>query len=140
MNFEINSPQEIQSKCDEIFQFADGKTIWVFEGEMGAGKTTLIKQFCTYLKVVDAVSSPTFSLVNVYENQAGDEMYHFDFYRIENEMEAVDIGCDEYFYSGNYCMIEWAGKIPNLLPQQYLKISIKLGKENNRLIELTHHD
>jgi len=140
MKIIIGSPHEIHGICQDLFEFAKEQTVWVFEGEMGAGKTTFIKAICRHLKVVDPVGSPTFSLVNVYENEQGEEVYHFDFYRIEKEMEAVDIGCDEYFYSGNYCFIEWAGRIPNLLPPKYLKISIKLDHENNRLIHLTHHE
>ena len=140
MNFKIGLPKDIEPKMRDIFQYAGDKKIWLFEGEMGAGKTTIIKEFCKHLKIIDSVSSPTFSLVNVYEDNRGEEYYHFDFYRIENEMEAVDIGCDEYFYSGKYCFIEWSEKIPNLIPEQYLKISIKLDTEKNRLIELTHHD
>ncbi|MFY0625879.1 MAG: tRNA (adenosine(37)-N6)-threonylcarbamoyltransferase complex ATPase subunit type 1 TsaE [Reichenbachiella sp.] len=140
MNFRIQTSAEIGAFMKSIFEFGGDRKIWLFEGAMGAGKTTLIKEVCKYLKIVDAVSSPTFSLVNVYETSSGEECFHFDFYRIEDEMEAVDIGCDEYFYSGNYCFIEWSERIPNLIPQQYLKINIKLDTENNRLIELSQHD
>src|SRR5688572_25454959 len=96
----------------------------IFEGEMGAGKTTFIKAICRELGVTDAVSSPTFSIVNEYETTAGKRLYHFDFYRIEAEQEALDIGTLEYFESGNWCFIEWPTRIPNLLPDHYLHVAI----------------
>ena len=77
--------------------------------------------------------------MNVYQTELEEEIYNFDFYRIENEMEAVDIGCDEYFYSGNYCFIEWAEKIPSLIPQRFIEISINLEKENERKITITEY-
>lgn len=140
MKITIESPSDLQAHAADMFEFARGKKVWLFEGQMGAGKTTLIKEIYTCLGITDSISSPTFSLVNIYQNKEGEEFYHFDFYRIEDEMEAVDIGSDEYFYSGKYCFIEWPEKIPNLIPEHYLKININLGQENNRLIELSHHD
>jgi len=103
-------------------------------------KTTLIKAICTALGVIDETSSPTFALVNVYEDDTAHEYYHFDFYRIKDEMEALDIGCDEYFYSGNYCFLEWSEKIPSLIPPKNLKISINLDVHNNRLISISKHE
>lgn len=111
----------------------------LFNGEMGVGKTTLIKQLCKELGVLDATSSPTFSLVNEYETTANQIVYHFDFYRLKNEMEALDMGADDYFYSENWCFIEWAEKIPNLIPEHHSIITIELlpdGKRNLKLIHL----
>ena len=100
--------------------------VWLFNGEMGAGKTTLIKSICEELGVVENMSSPTFSIVNVYEDQKGDPIYHFDFYRMEDELEAADIGAEDYFYSGHFCFIEWPERVPNLIPSDHLKININL--------------
>lgn len=106
--------------------------VWLFEGEMGSGKTTLIKEVCYELSVLDNVTSPTYSLVNEYCTPKNQVIYHFDFYRIKSEIEAMDIGCEEYFYSGNYCFIEWPTKIPSLLPENYGIIAIDILGKNER--------
>jgi len=99
---------------------------------MGAGKTTLIKSLCEQLGVVDMVTSPTFSIVNEY---AGPEkIYHFDFYRLKTQAEALDLGYEEYFYSGAYCFIEWPAKIPDLLPDHYIRVDIQVLDDNARQI------
>lgn len=129
----MNSVKEIISKSTDdlpeaselILNFAGPTKVWTFYGEMGAGKTTLIKTLCEKLGVTDMVSSPTFSIVNEYATSAGEPVFHFDFYRINTEREALDIGCEEYFYSGDYCFIEWPSRIPGLLPDQRLEIHIK---------------
>lgn len=107
--------------------------IILFNGEMGAGKTTLIKAICNYLGVTDTVSSPTFSLVNEYE---GDNsiIYHFDFYRIENEDEAYAIGFEEYEYNGDYLFIEWGERIPNLLPEEIHQINLSIEENGLRTL------
>lgn len=102
--------------------------ILLFYGEMGVGKTTLIKELAKQLGHTDLVSSPTFSLVNEYGNKNG-KLYHFDFYRIENEEEALSIGIEEYLYSDEWCFIEWPEKIKNLLPSVCHQII--LSKEND---------
>ena len=91
---------------------------------MGAGKTTIIKQLCKNMGVIDVVSSPTFGLVNEYQTIDNQTIYHFDCYRIKSEIEALDMGIDEYLYSGNYCFIEWSEKIYNLIPEQHSIITI----------------
>ncbi len=106
---------------------------------MGAGKTTLIKAVCERLGVTDTVHSPTFALVNEYQTHKNEPCYHFDFYRIKNEAEAMDMGVEEYFDSGNYCFVEWSAKIPHLLPTKYLKISINLDAQNGRILEISKH-
>jgi tRNA threonylcarbamoyladenosine biosynthesis protein TsaE len=110
----------------------------LFHGEMGVGKTTLIKQLCKTLGVSSATSSPTFSLVNEYETIDSQVVYHFDFYRLKNEMEALDMGADDYFYSGNWCFIEWAEKIPNLIPDEHAVITIELVENGKRHLTLTN--
>lgn len=106
--------------------FGEHKVI-AFEGEMGSGKTTLIKAICNCLNVVDNVSSPTFAIVNEYFTEDGQTIYHFDFYRLKNLHEAMDIGAEEYFYSGSFCLIEWPDKVEDILPEDTLTISIKKG-------------
>jgi len=139
MTFSYSGLDQIEQAAEKIIQKCSGHNIWIFKGQMGAGKTTLIKSICNQMDVVDNISSPTFSLLNVYQTVSENEIYHFDFYRIKDEMEAVDIGCDEYFYSGQYCFIEWPEKIPSLIPDRFIEISINLGKENEREIFITEH-
>lgn len=108
----------------------------LFHGNMGVGKTTLIKELTRELGVTDATSSPTFSLVNEYKSSNGEIIYHFDLYRLKSESEALDIGFDEYVYSGNRCLIEWPEKISNLLPDHYTEIYIQLEQDGKRKLEL----
>jgi tRNA threonylcarbamoyladenosine biosynthesis protein TsaE len=107
-----------------------------FEGEMGAGKTTLIRALCGALGVADDVSSPTFSLVNEYRDQLDRPVYHFDFYRIDSLDEAERIGAAEYFDSGYLCLVEWPARVAPLLPRPYLEVSIQVQPDESRTIEL----
>lgn len=129
------SLEEINTVAEQIIAQNPNKVI-LFHGEMGVGKTTLIKQLCKKLGVLEATSSPTFSLVNEYQTKDNQIVYHFDFYRLKQEMEALDIGADDYLYSGNWCFIEWAEKIPNLIPEEHSVITIELLPENKRLLRL----
>ncbi len=122
--------------AEKIFGLCKKEKIWIFKGEMGAGKTTLIKAIGKAFGVVDRISSPTFSIVNEYENEKGEMFYHFDFYRIEEASAVLDIGIDEYFYSGNYCWIEWAEKIPEYLPENFFLLNIEVDEKGGRLITL----
>ena len=94
------------------------------EGRMGTGKTTFIKSVCSKLNVIGKISSPTFSLINEYKTKNGDLIYHFDFYRVENKEEALNLGIEEYFYSPNLCLIEWASKIGELIPENHHKLNL----------------
>ena len=113
---------EIEQVAQQILPLLQHKIV-LFQGSMGMGKTTLVKALVKALKIDDAVSSPTFSLVNEYRSLA-DVVFHFDFYRIKNEEEALDIGVEEYMYSGNWCFIEWSEKIVSLLPNNITEIII----------------
>lgn len=115
------------------------KRICILQGDMGAGKTTLVKAIGNVLAVEDTMSSPTFSIVNEYHTAAGNPVYHFDFYRIKSEAEAYDIGTEEYFYSGAYCFVEWAEKIPSLLPDSNARVSLIIEDDTHRTIEITLH-
>lgn len=130
------SLSEINDVAQQIIDQNPNKVI-LFNGEMGVGKTTFIKELAKVLGVKDATSSPTFSLVNEYQTVNNQLIYHFDVYRLKQESEALDMGIDEYLYSGNWCFIEWAEKIPNLIPPQHSVINIKLLSNNERELILT---
>jgi len=126
--------------ADAFIETAGNCPVWLFFGEMGSGKTTFIKTLCGRLGVEDAMSSPTFSIVNEYRAAGDKKVYHFDYYRIRNEAEAYDIGSEEYFYSGNLCLIEWPEKIPSLIPAEHAEVSITIEDQNHRTIALSVHD
>jgi tRNA threonylcarbamoyladenosine biosynthesis protein TsaE len=132
ITFSIDQLSEV---AQQILDQKPNKVI-LFNGEMGVGKTTLIKQLCKTLGVQDATSSPTFSLVNEYQTDANQTVYHFDFYRLNKETEALDMGVDDYLYSGNWCFIEWSEKIASLIPEQHTIINIELLPTGERLLEL----
>jgi tRNA threonylcarbamoyladenosine biosynthesis protein TsaE len=108
---------------------------WVFFGDMGVGKTTLIKSLCKHLKVKDVVKSPTFSIVNEYISVDNEIVYHFDFYRLKNESEAYDLGYEAYFFSDYYCFVEWPSKIESISPDNFLKVEI-INENGVRIINV----
>ena len=116
--------EEIQQAAAQFVSAMGTSTVFAFYGKMGAGKTTFIKALCHELGVTDTVNSPTFAIVNEYEDATGNPVYHFDFYRIKKLSEAYDMGCDEYFYSGHPCFIEWPELIEELLPEEAVKVTI----------------
>lgn len=120
----------------EHFFASNPHKVVLFNGLMGAGKTTFIKALCKQLGVEDAISSPTFSLVNEYETAEGKRIYHFDLYRIIVETEALDMGIEEYLYSGNWCFIEWPEKIPNLLPEKFTTVNIREIETGERALKI----
>ena len=127
---EMSSLADLPAAASVLLEQARQEPILLFEGPMGAGKTTLIKELCRQMGVAENVSSPTFALVNEYETPDRKLIYHFDFYRISDEREALDIGATEYFDSGNMCLIEWPSLIPNLLPEQYLLVTLQPAEES----------
>ena len=129
------SLEEIQDVAKKLLN-SGLKQIVTFHADMGAGKTTLIKAITKEMGVEDVTASPTFSLVNEYETNDGKIIYHFDLYRLNTEEEAYDMGIDEYFYSGNMCLIEWPEKTPNLIPLDHSSITIKQLPDGRRRITL----
>ena len=139
MQFDVQGPDELAAVSRFMVAECQDVPTWVFRGEMGAGKTTLIKQICEDLDVIDIVNSPTFSIVNEYLTEEDRPIYHFDFYRIKDEQEAFDVGTGEYLESGDLCLLEWAEKIPGLLPEHYIEISITLVDSLQRKIMVKRH-
>ncbi len=132
--FKILSLEDLPNIANAVIEFGKSLNIWLFEGQMGAGKTTLIKEICKQLGVWESVNSPTYSLVNEYVAQDEKVIYHFDFYRLKNEAEALDYGLEEYFDSGNLCLCEWPSMIPNLWPNQYLMLNLNILDDGSREI------
>lgn len=135
MKIEVNGLNELAHASQQILSFAGNEKIFMFYGQMGAGKTTLINKLCATLGTLDKTSSPTFSIVNEYSLTEG-SIFHFDFYRLKNQNEAFDFGYEDYFYSGNYCFIEWPEKIPDLWPDSFIKIKIEVLEDDRRMIDV----
>lgn len=138
---QMASLDDVGTVATELIALAGKVNVWLFYGEMGSGKTTLINAIVKALGFNDAVSSPTFSIVNEYRGQNDDDkIFHFDFYRIKSETEAYDIGIEEYFYSGHFCFVEWPEKIPNLIPITHAKITLEIEDNTHRTIAVFLHD
>lgn len=133
MQFIVDQVEDLAAAAERMIAQYPQERIFLFYGHMGAGKTTFINALCAALEVQDSTSSPTFSIVNEYASSHG-PLFHFDFYRLKDESEALDLGYEEYFYSGNYCFVEWPEKIENLLPSHYLKITIEAIDNQSRSI------
>ncbi len=130
------SLEEINTVAKKILATPSLKKVITFHAQMGAGKTTIIKELVKELGVDDNSSSPTFSLVNEYRTRNGEVVYHFDLYRLNSEEEGYDMGLDEYFYSEEWCFIEWPEKTPNLIPIDHAHISIKVLADGRRELVL----
>jgi tRNA threonylcarbamoyladenosine biosynthesis protein TsaE len=132
------SLNEIQQVASELLERAGGHRVWLFYGDLGTGKTTLIKEICRQLGVDNRTStSPTFSIINEYPTGNGN-LFHFDFYRMKSEREILDLGVEEYFDSGSYCFVEWPGRLGSLMPNQYFEINI-LDNGSDRTLEYQKH-
>lgn len=129
---EIESLSELPKVAEVVLGELRGRSVVLFRGPMGAGKTTLISRMAAALGAEDTVTSPTFALVNQYEGEGGRRIYHFDFYRINNVEEALDLGYEEYFYSGELCLVEWPEKIEPLLPEDAMTVTITVGEDEHR--------
>ena len=141
MEIKIQNTDSLTSAAQQFVEAMGGRKVFAFYGKMGAGKTTFIKAICEALGVEDVVTSPTFAIVNEYVTEEGESVYHFDFYRIKKLEEAYDIGYENYFYSGNLCLIEWPELIEPLLPERYLRVDIRLGAtDDERIIKIACYE
>lgn len=132
----ITSQEELPQVARAIIRELGRRSVVAFRGEMGAGKTTLIREIAAQLGATDTVTSPTFAIVNQYAGENRRRIYHFDFYRIENEREAYDLGYEEYFYSGDLCLVEWPEKIEGLLPEHTMTVRIAVDSETSRTFSI----
>ncbi|GAB4016162.1 tRNA (adenosine(37)-N6)-threonylcarbamoyltransferase complex ATPase subunit type 1 TsaE [Spirosoma migulaei] len=135
MTLHIDHLDELDTVAHQLLAEGRQRPVWLLDGEMGAGKTTLIKALCRALGVVSTVQSPTFSIVNEYTTHEGHSVYHFDCYRLRNEAEALDIGIEEYFASGDYCFIEWPERIMSLWPALYYQVQLSVDADGHRMVE-----
>ena len=131
----IKNLDDIDRAAAQFLKETAGEYLFAFYGSMGAGKTTFISALCKASGVVDEISSPTFTIVNEYQTESGEQIFHFDFYRIDSIREVVDIGIEEYWYLDGKCYMEWPEKIEEILPEDVLKVSITTMEDGSRLIE-----
>lgn len=136
ISYKIKSIENLSEAANWVLQNIEDVKIIAFYAEMGAGKTTLIKEICKQLNCVSNVTSPTFAIVNEYKTHKNNSVFHFDFYRLTSIKEIIDIGFEEYINSGNYCFIEWPELAEPLLPIDCKKIKIILNEKQNRLLTL----
>ena len=130
----ISSLNDLGRAVSEFMSLTSDSVVIAFYGAMGAGKTTFIKELCAQIGVGDVVNSPTFTIVNEYVTSEGESVFHFDFYRIKNSNEALDIGFEEYLYSGNLCLIEWPENVEELLPDDTLRVKIEALESGERVL------
>ena len=134
---QIKSLETIREAAKEFIAGMDDRTVFAFYGPMGAGKTTFIKAICEELGVEDVINSPTFAIINEYRSDTtGELIYHFDFYRIKSINEVYDIGYEEYFFSGQPCLLEWPEMIEPLLPEDTVNIFITVNPDNSRTLKI----
>ena len=131
--------EELDAVAEQLLK-TGYRGVWCFHGEMGLGKTTLIKSICHKLGVTSVMTSPTFSIVNEYATFEGEKIYHFDFYRLKKETEAYDIGVEEYFESGRYCFVEWPEFIPSLIPQRHIDVWMTDAGQDARTIAYNKYE
>ena len=136
MIIKIDSLENIADAAKRFLAEAGDRRVFAFHGGMGAGKTTFIKALCSELGVTEVVASPTFAIVNEYMAQNREPVYHFDLYRVKTMGEACDFGCEDYFYSGSYCFIEWPELVEPLLPDDTADVCITVDDEGHRAVEL----
>ena len=135
MEIRITSIDKIGEAAKEFVAAMGDRKVFAFYGKMGAGKTTFIKAVCEELGVEDVINSPTFAIVNEYVDGHGEPIYHFDFYRIKNLQEVLDIGYEDYVYSGHVCFMEWPELIENLLPEDAVKVIIEEEEDGKRIVK-----
>lgn len=136
ITLEIESLKTINQTAQKFIEQVGDRTVFAFNGKMGAGKTTFIKSICETMGVKETVNSPTFSIVNEYEAADDRIIYHFDCYRINKIQEALDLGAEEYLYSGNLCFIEWSENMAPLLPDSLVNVDIEEMENGSRMIKI----
>ena len=132
----LKSLSDLNVVASKFLRLMRDKKVFAFFGPMGVGKTTFIKALCNEMGVVEIVTSPTFALVNEYQTGIGDVIYHFDFYRINKIEEVYDFGYEDYFYSGNYCFIEWPDKVAEILPENVVFVQMVENEDGSRSINI----
>ena len=135
MKIKIDSLDNIHVTAKKFIANMGTGKVFAFYGKMGAGKTTFIKAICEELGVNDVITSPTFAIVNEYTADNDTPIYHFDFYRIKKLEEVYDMGYEDYFYSGNLCLLEWPELIEDILPEDVTKVTITEQEDGTRLVE-----
>lgn len=125
------SINELDDIARQLISAHPEKKIFAFYGKMGSGKTTFIKAICKVLDSDNIVNSPTFAIINQYVTKNSESLFHFDFYRINKIEEVMDIGYEDYFYSGSYCFIEWPEMIEELLPENFVYVKIEADDYGN---------
>ena len=130
----INSLNELEKAAINLLETFPAQRVFAFYGKMGAGKTIFIQALCKSLESDDVVTSPTFAIINEYKTREQKPIFHFDFYRIKNLEEAFDLGYEDYFFSGDYCFIEWSEMIEPLLPQKIVEIKIEVNPDESRTV------
>ena len=137
MELNIYNLEEISVTAQDFIRLTEGASVIAFYGSMGAGKTTFIRALCEAKGVNEAVTSPTFAIVNEYQSAALEPIYHFDFYRIKKLEEVYDLGYEDYFYSGAVCFIEWPELIEELLPGNTIKVTIEEEADGARVLTMS---
>lgn len=137
MKIEIKNKRHLPHAAREILEHSGENRIFAFYGQMGAGKTTIIKAVCSELGAVDIVSSPTFTLVNEYRTTSGESLYHIDFYRIKKKEEVFDFGIEEYLTGNSYCFMEWPELVEDILPEDMVRVRITVGEHEERELDIT---
>jgi tRNA threonylcarbamoyladenosine biosynthesis protein TsaE len=136
MEIVISDLRHLHESAKRFILNTTGSKIFAFSGEMGAGKTTIIKAICEALGAKDIVTSPTFTIVNEYRTFSGKSIYHIDFYRIKKSEEAFDFGIEEYFDSGSYCFMEWPELVEGILPPETVSVKITVDADERRIMQI----
>lgn len=136
--FTAQSIKDLPKIAAEIILLLNDYPVVAFYGAMGVGKTTFIKALCNKMGVDDTVNSPSFSIINEYRTKEGRTIFHFDFYRLRNEEELLDLGYEDYFYGGDICLLEWPEKIENYLPEKLLKLNLEEQPDGSRVFSVLY--
>lgn len=137
ISIQIDSLKDLKTAARQLLDQFGSRRVFAFYGGMGAGKTTFIKEICRELGSLDTITSPTFAIINEYTTSSDSLIYHFDFYRIKSIQEAYDLGYEDYFFSGNYCFVEWPERIESLLPEDIVIVNISVAANESRRIEVS---